>query len=282
MNLCMDILRLITVKALQDATWCGQRVYDSPAEPADLRLEKERAPYIAVYIDDGDFNLEEDPGVGAASLYDGGGTCWLLIEVSIAGQELAAPERLDPNSVQDPAMQRKEPDATALAYTDAALELRIGLIARQVMDALAEPRSPWANLWRILAPVRGRVEIRRGGSGLDHEQEQGIRYASRVIRMNLGLLGEPVPGPITGFWQDFLTLAATDDQVKGLVPVLREFLGPVAGERDWERVARAGTISLDAVRAIGLGPVVKTLEGEPWEETPPKDSNDGVSFIQES
>lgn len=282
MNICMDVLRMITVKALQGRTWCNMRVFDSPAEPADLRLEKERAPYIGVYIDDGDFPLGDGPGVGVESLYSDVGTCWLLIEVSVAGQGEDAPENPAGEQNPDPSIIRKLADNKPLAYTDAGLELRIGLMARQVMDALSDPNSPWGNLWKRMAVERHDVQIRRGGSGLEDDQQPGVRYASRIIRMKVGLLGEPAPGMADSeFWRDFFALAATDSQVKGAAAVIRQFLEPEPNEPAWLAAARANSWTPEAVRAIGIGPALKTLEGQPWNETPPADGDAAVSVIQE-
>lgn len=281
MNICMDVLRMVTVKALQGKTWCGMRVFDSPAEPADLRLANERAPYIGVYIDDADADLEALGGLGVENIYADTPTCWLLIEVSVAGQGEDTPDNANGDN-PDPSILRPKADANAIAFTDAGLELRIGLMARQVFDALADPTSPWANLWKLMAVERREIQIRRGGSGLEEDQQPGVRYASRIIRMRIGMLSEPAPGDATGeFWSKFFALAATDNQVKGAAAVIQQFLAPEDGEPGWLATARANSWTPDAVRAIGLGPVLKTLEGQPWNETPPADGDDAVTVIQE-
>ena len=58
MILGQDVLRLLTVKALKGRTWAGERVYDSPAQPADLKIAEERAPFIGVYTDDADADTQ--------------------------------------------------------------------------------------------------------------------------------------------------------------------------------------------------------------------------------
>jgi len=273
MNLTMDILRLLTVKALRGRTWCGLRVFDSPGEPADLRLPSERAPYVAVYVDDGDFSLTEKASIGGGSLFDPGGNCWLVIEVNVAGQGQDNPDPQEDADPTDPDIDRPVRDRQILALTDPALELRIGLIARQCMVALTSPDNPWAELWRILAPDRLEVQVRRGGSGLDQPNEPAFRYASRVMRIHVGLLAEPVPGEVYGptdFWPRVLAMMESDDQLKGIAGILRDHLD--GGEvQPWEVDQMRAMLTNEGVRGIGIGPVRADMR-----ETPPA-ALDGVT-----
>lgn len=259
MMLSMDVLRLLTVMALRDVTWAGPRVYDSPGQPADLRMETERAPFIAVYTDDADFDLGDAPGAGMASLYDSGGTAFLVIEVAVAGQMADVAEVPED---EDPSLIRAVRDRNILAATDQGLELRIGFIARQVMDALADPDNPWSELWRQLVSDRNKVEVRRGGSGHESGQDSAQRFASRIIRMELGILGEPAPGemqPADGFWPQFLAAALADEELSGIAAVISDHLETRETEA-WKNTQRALTLTERGLRGIGIGPA--TLESE--------------------
>jgi hypothetical protein len=269
MNFSMDALRWLTVKAIRGRTWAQMRVYDSPGEPADLRMATERAPFIAVYTDDADFDLS-DPSASAGSLYDAGGTVFLVVEVAVAGQmESDAPAPPPPEGDQDPSdpdMDKPVVDRAILASTDPALEAHIGFMARQVIDALAAPDNPWAELWRRLAPERASVQVRRGGSGLDPKQDGAIRFASRVMRFELGVLGEPVPGDCLvpgGFWTDFLAMAGADEELDGVASILRDHLEGT-GQEPWLVAQRGMTLTDQGVRGIGIGPAIQESR-----ETPP-------------
>ncbi len=268
MNLTMDTLRWLTVKALRGRTWAGLAVYDSPGEPADLRMETERAPFIGVFTDDADFDLAAEQHAGAESLYDGGGTVYLVIEVSVAGQMEDVPTRADDEDQDplDPDMDRAVKDRGTLAATDAALEARIGFIARQAVDALCAPDNPWAELWRILAPGRGKVSIRRGGSGQDPDQPtQAVRFASRIIRMDLQVLGEPVKGeelPLDGFWFKFLQAAQADPDLGELANIVQDHLDGT-GEEKWLVKQRASMLTDRGVRGVGIGPATQESRETP-------------------
>jgi hypothetical protein len=274
MNLSMDVLRWLSVKAIRGRTWAGMRVYDSPGEPADLRMEKERAPFVAVYTDDADFPLEQSPGVSIESLYDSGGTVRLVIEVAVAGQLEDAPERSQEqedaeekadHDPTDPDIDRPTKDRDTLAATDQGLEARIGFIARQVLDALTATDNPWAELWRIMAHERKMVEIRRGGNGQNKEGQTAQRYASRIMVLSIGVLGEPAPGcdlPPNGFWFKFLALADADPELSGVAMIVRDHI-TTDETLPWRIAQRAGTLTNEAVRGIGIGPALATMDETP-------------------
>jgi hypothetical protein len=277
MNLTLDVLRLLTVKALRGRTWAGLRVYDSPAEPADLRLPKERAPYIAVYVDDGDVKSLRENEIGGGSLY-ADGEALLIVEVSVAGQAEDNPA-INPDDDADPTdpdIDRQLADPHTLALTDPALELRIGLIAAQACHALSEPDNPWAELWRTLAPDRISLEIRRGGSGQDNREEEAYRYATRHMRLRVGLMQEPAPGEghgrVPGFWKDCLEAMEADEQYRGIAALLRLHLDGGLPEQGWRKAQRQGTLTEAAVRGIGIGPALRGME-----ETPYVENGDGVT-----
>jgi hypothetical protein len=289
MNLTMDALRWVAVKAIRGRTWAGLAVYDSPGEPADLRMETERAPFIGVFTDDADFDLNAAESAGVGSLYDNGGKVYLVLEVSVAGQLTDVPER-DPARFEgeggdapvdadpiDPDMDVAVRDRGILAATDAALEARIGFIARQAVDALCAPDNPWAQLFLQCAPGRGRVEVRRGGSGHDPDQPtQAVRFASRIIRMECDVIGEPVRGedlPADGFWSQFLALAAQDADLSELASIVSDHLEGVDAQ-PWMVDQRRGMLTDRGLRGIGIGPALQRDKETPLMQ--------GVDLLQDS
>ena len=126
MILGQDVLRLLTVKALKGRTWAGGRVYDSPAQAADLKIEEERAPFIGVYTDDADADTQDD------SLHNPDARVYLTIECAVADQIVVAPAGPDANAHAPPG----GPHTTTLAQTDSGLELSIGFLSQQALQAL--------------------------------------------------------------------------------------------------------------------------------------------------
>src|SRR4029077_17149673 len=134
-------------------TWAGDRVLDSPGTAANLRFGKDRAPFVAVFTDDGDWGNDED--VIAFSIDTG--KAWLIIEAGIAmsvaistetGDALTWDEAQDAwvDNAGQPVDQTK---VTALQETDALTEIQMGLLAQQCISALQATDNPWAELWRL-------------------------------------------------------------------------------------------------------------------------------------
>jgi uncharacterized protein YndB with AHSA1/START domain len=94
MTLSLDVWRLITQKALLDKTWAGARVFDSPSMAADVRLEADNQPFIAVYVDDADFNPAGDVYANSGadnriSLTDAAGAVRLILEIAVGSPRTA-------------------------------------------------------------------------------------------------------------------------------------------------------------------------------------------------
>jgi hypothetical protein len=170
----MDALRLITVRALMGRTWAGARVFDSPSNPANLRLEEDRAPFLSVFVDDGDQGDEQGGEPVGFSLDLP--AVWLIIECAVAVSVAVDPATREPvdhygedgtaydsqgNPIADPEL------VTTLQETDAASEIQIGLLAQQAISAIQATDNPWADLWRLhTASGIRKVEVRRGGNGM--------------------------------------------------------------------------------------------------------------------
>ncbi len=259
MILGQDVLRLLTVKALKGRTWAGGRVYDSPAQAADLKIAEERAtPFISVYTDDADVDTQGD------SLHNPDARVYLTIECAVADQIVVASAGPEANAHAPPGAAH----TTTLAQTDSALEMSIGFVSQQALQALLAVDSPWSELWRLFTVAgRPRVEVRRGGPG-QQQQQSAIRFASRIMRMQLGVLADPVFGePIpNGFWREFFDLAEDDPEIGSTAALIKAHFETTPGLPSWRIEQKRGTYTLRGLTALGIAPLDIPDEPEPEPE----------------
>ena len=250
--LSMDVLRLITVQALRDKTWALGRVYDSPSTATDVRLEHDNEPFIAVYVDDADLNpAPENFGDELISLLEADDTVRLIIEVAVG-----SPRTTDDAETED------RPDmggVSRINATDPALELQMGLVARQAMQALlsTNPNNPWSELWRLWVFRHKKTEVRRGGPG--QEATPGVRFASRLIVLHLSIIGEPARGEalkVGSVWNAFITAALATPELAGTAALIRAHIerdgGPLP---QWRIEQKHLQTSKRTMVDIGIGPV---------------------------
>lgn len=252
MILTQDILRLLTVKALRGRTFVGSRVFDSPAQAADIKLDADREPYIGVFTDDADIDPLE------LSMATGQATVWLLIEVAVSDvyQMTTNPGDRDPS---DPDIDQVPADTLVrdLAETDEALELQVGLICRQVGQALFSADNPWAEFWRKMTiRDRSKIEVRRGGPGHDPDKAPAVRYASRVIRMQLRTIAEPLfrTGELPAFWNQLLTAFEADAEMGAIGKILRAHIVSDNDLSHWVEQWSLLNISREGTMAAGIAP----------------------------
>ena len=122
--LAIDALRWITCRALAGRTWAGDRIFDSPATVADLRIEAERQPFCAVYCDEADSEGVEQPTLTSPM------NVRLVIETGIASAITP------PSAAEGPG-----PPVSPVVFlndTNPALEATIGFLSQQARDALLE------------------------------------------------------------------------------------------------------------------------------------------------
>jgi hypothetical protein len=248
------------VRLLKGKTLCGDAVFDSPSQPADLQIQDQQAPFIGVYTDDADVTLHEN------SLAGGTSRVYLILECAV-GEQMAVDQDQDEDKTHGQGGGDDEPATPRLRLqeTDDARELMIGLVARQANQAFLATDNQWAELWRILVPTRVSVEVRRGGPPLNRDAP-AIRFASRVMRYTLEILDDPVWGqPLPeGFWTDFLAAIEADaDFGSDVAELLRaQFEYPAGPLPSWRVAQKLLTITRPAIAAIGLAPVVIPDETE--------------------
>lgn len=222
MSLARFALRTATVKALRGRTFAGPNVLDSEIAPPEDAAPGTDVPFVVVYTDECEID-----GTGT-DLLDGAGTCCLTLEYGVT-------------------TRAKNGGEWQIPLTDAGIELTIDAIERQIGLALGGPDNPWAELWRtlVMASVR-----RRSGRGA--EAKDGVRFAGRQLKIDVTLPREPHPGrPLGKVWADFLALAAADDDLSAMVPLLTDLA--TGGATDWPewRTVRAA-YGMSAARADAL------------------------------
>jgi hypothetical protein len=256
MILAMDVLRWLTLRVLADKTWAEDRIEDSPSQPSDLRAIEDQAPFIAVYTDQADINVEE-----GNSLAGGEAKVFLILECAVGGAAV---------TIQDPAEnQRTDSDADAavpplqIEPTDQGREMTIGFLARQANQAFLATDNQWATLWRQLVAKRISVRVRRGGAPMNQDQP-AIRFASRILIYEVEVLDDPIWGePLQGFWLDFVNAISTDRDFAPVAALIRAQIEYPAGPLpSWRIAQKIMTLNRDEVAALGIAPVVIPDETE--------------------
>lgn len=266
--LVQDALRLIAYKAIKGEpgkpkTWAGDRVFDSPAQPADLKIKEERLPFISVYTDDADIDLDRQ------SLPDSDNKAFLLIECAFAEGIAVKPAEPGSGATGAPAGST----IIRISQTDEALELGIGVLARQATQALNATDNEWAELFRLLTSTgRHRIEVRRGGTGQQEQQPAAVRFASRILRMQVSLLGEPVygEGVTDEFWRRFIEACGKDEELSEVAPLFRAQFETDPLLPSWRIEQKYGTYTRRGLAALGIAPP-RNLWSDEAEPPPLKD-----------
>ncbi len=198
------------------------------------------APFIVIYTDDGTAE-----GTPLRNLRENGLTD-LVCEFGIATAMTAT----DPETGQSTIVGINIPG------TDAAFELALDMVDRQIVAAMTGPGA-WADIWRDLTVSVSRIERRRAAAG-----DAGSRIAARQLRIRLDVRPDPVWGqPLAegSVWLRFLAALTTADP--GLATVAAGFLGP-QGEALTVDMIRASRGHTAAERdALGYGSLHPGGEG---------------------
>jgi hypothetical protein len=275
LTLSLDLLRWLSVRAIRGRTWALDRVFDSPSTPADIRTETEREPFIAVFVDNADYEVGDFPGIMLPRNAD----IQLVIECGVASPQRFTdegdPVELD---VPDP---RGTFTVTQLNATDAGLEAQIGFLTRQALQALlsTSDSNPWSELWHhYTAHQLAKIDYRRGGPATT-EQTTAVRYASRITCLHFStLLAEPPRGADLNdypFWSGAIAAFKADEEYAELGQLLEmHIINPTGPLPDWRLAQKLMNLPKVAVRAIGIAPIHAPVfqagdAGFPEPTTPP-------------
>jgi hypothetical protein len=252
MSIIRAVLRLCTVAALRENTWAGPRVTDSDATPLLDALQGGARPYLTVFTDD---DVRTD--LMGRDFYSANKVVSLAIESGIA-------EAL--------VLQEGEPAELRIPQTSEAMELTLDLMELQIINALwVDPESPWRNMIQRMVNRIMRVPSMRGGSS-----DKGKRWAARSITFVCDCISDPVPGvplPDGHPLIDFLNLCDTNPvagmQLDVSADIIRAVYDPATPGADmWKQIEALLGTSAQAVKDIGLGPVMDQPSGHVHESTP--------------
>lgn len=247
MSLVRIALRIAAVQALKGRTDVGSNVLDSQLGALDVTADgklrtDQGKPFVTVYTDAARAGQGEDMPSGMdldlRALTVNGAT-EIIFEAGIT----AAMVETDPET--DEAVIA----AIGIPSTDANLEVQLDVIMRQIGDALSDPASEWAEVFRSLCPRFIRIERSRTGSA------EGQRMAAHQLKITAELLADPIKGQelrSTSSMAKFLVLADTlaDPDLQTQVAVIR---AAIAGqEYSWQTVRRRYGLTGDEADAMLL------------------------------
>lgn len=238
MSLARTILRIAAVQAITGKTLAGDAVFDSDIDPIDQRVSETPQPLVVVYTDD-----DQSTPNGFSDFLQGS-QVELVVEVVYAGRASVTMDADGPDGPQ-------EAEVLQLSGRDAANEILLDMIERQVVRTLTAGQGKWSQVFRGVACNCTRRLSRRGASA-----EQGVRFAVRQLVLTLEPIIDPVPGmpiPAGSVWDRALTLLE-DSQFGPVARMLRE---DIEGQpiTEWRRFAGQLGVSLETMSAIGMGPV---------------------------
>ena len=247
-------LRMATIGAVRSKTAVGDNVLDSEITALDadangVLTTDQQKPFITVYTDNG-----SDADMQVRGLHRSGRTD-LVIEIAIAATMAYRNEAGD-----------KEV-AAGVPATDAAFELFLDVVGRQIVNALSDPRDPWAEIWRGLSGSIVKIERKRTSDAT------GTRIAAHQLVITLDLLPDPVFGePLadTSVWARFFAKLAeptlpnpghdpsdpespeliVDPEIAAKATLLASLVGDPSGVLKHEAQRRRFGLTLDEARAL--------------------------------
>lgn len=229
-------LRMATIAALKGKTLVGDNVLDSEIAALDADADgvlqtDQQKPFITVYTHAG-----ADEGDGGRSLHRSGRT-ELVIEIAVAATMAYRNEHGDKEVV------------AGIPATDSAFEFFLDATARQIVNALTDPRDAWAEIWRGLSSSIVRIERKRTSDAT------GTRIAAHQIIIAVNLLPDPVYGePVapTSIWVKFFAMLAENDdpEVVARTLILESLIGDPSGVLMSEAQRRRFGMTLEEARAL--------------------------------
>jgi hypothetical protein len=227
---------MATIAALKGKTLVGDNVLDSEITALDADADgnlttDQQKPFVTVYT-----HTATDAAGGDRSLHRSGMT-ELVIEVAVAATMVYRNDDGD-----------KEV-AAGIPATDSAFEFFLDVVAKQITNALSDPRDAWAEIWRGLSSSIEKIERKRTSDAT------GARIAAHQIVMTLNLLPDPVFGePVapTSIWARFFAKAAEseDDADAARLLILESLIGDPTGVLMSEAQRRRFGMTLDEARAL--------------------------------
>ncbi len=230
MSLAAAALRIITVKAIDEATSAGGRVFDSAVDPVAL-LDEDAAPTVVVYTDRGHRKVTGRDILAADHV------------ITLGIEKFVAKATLVEVGTDQEAIQVVYP------ATDAGFENRLQRLGFEIDWVLTGSPSPWAELWRRIVVRFCDSEEAHWDRGAD--AEKGTRFNFIRDQYHVEVIADPVRGaePQQGeFWFDLLAAMDADQD-------LAEFA------RDWRALLATPDLPSWRIAMAQLGMSYAELKG---------------------
>lgn len=240
MSFIRPIIRLCTIAAIRDRTWCDDRVFDSDNTPLAEALVKygdEAKPYCVVYTDNDNREARGTDVLRCVRRHMN-----LTLEIGLAG---AIKETTEEGTVIK---------LIEFPHTDAAMEMYIDVVESQVFNALfADPQSEWGELMRRLINNVEKANSQRGG-----QSERGIRWSARQIVFTCETLADQPMGtslvegsPIL----EFFRMAKGNEYIAPGAAIIERMMNSLPTYPDWEQDQAWMGSTKYGLRAIGMAPL---------------------------
>lgn len=227
-------LRIITIEALRDQTSVLNNILDSQVASLDIGVDgqlksNQEKPFISIYTE-----ASKTDDLSAGRQIWRNGLTELLIESGIAVSMAELDLETDTSTIG------------GIPATDAAFELFLDTVDREIAVALMDPQNEWAELWRTLVRDVARVERKRVA-----DAETGTRMAAHQQCLFCDLLPDPVYGEAlapTSFWQKLINqLRVVKHPYLSKIETL---IGQIPQQPEHEKQRRRFGITLDEARAL--------------------------------
>lgn len=246
MSLTRTAIRLSAVRALRSAnTWCGnsaKSVRDSEQAAIEEADQNSAQPYLVVYTD----SFTSQP---AARGLLAPGTQDLVVEITLTPRMDVQQRVVGEDEAGNPIVE--EVPVWVDTLTDAAMEITVEAIERQVRNALMSPDNEWAEIFRMFVTGFADFTSHRGAS-----HREGLRFVGRQLKFTCQAVQEAAPGDakqlqVGARWRRFLDTLRAEGGASIKVADLIE--GELAGNPAWtqgEMTRGHWGITADEARAM--------------------------------
>lgn len=230
MGIVQQLIQISGVQALRGRTIAGDNVRDSLIASLPYVETDKPQPLVAVSVED---SVSHDSSCG---LFRTDVEATMLLQLAIA------------RSVTVEIGENEAAQTLVVGDTDAAYEMSLNLLHRQVLIAFSDPANAWAEILRKLVTIGTIKTVRLA------DAETGHKHAARLIEMSIMPIAEPSPGqtdnPVVG---EALALLAGVADYADIAAILTDSLHAGADLYDWQKV-QASLFATSTVPAmIGVG-----------------------------
>ncbi|XAI96338.1 hypothetical protein [Microcystis phage Mae-JY30] len=237
MSIIATALRMSAVRALaaDGVTIAGARVYDSAIIPIDELISQTPLPFIVISTEG------DDATPGGRDLNNGAREIELVVEYAMS-TTVPLP---DGDGIE-----------VVVRNTDAALELSLGILSRQISACLfGRGGGAWGDAFRALCGTIKEVVSRRGV-----QSKEGAKFAARQTIYTLRAFSEPPFGrPVEDgtALAAFLAAAEADEGTATLAGILRRAIEgtPVGWPEVYDVAGMIAGYTEDEGRRIGITPL---------------------------